>query len=111
MPSSTAPSRLEPQSAPPQKSVLARRHPRHSCRPYLRIHPIPHVPAHLQGGGLDIAQQLAGLGQFVECFGGDLGGNEHAPLLALDVVGGEGFQPVERAGLNAAGRRAGGLTL
>lgn len=69
------------------------------------------MPAHLQGGGLGIAQQLAGLGQFVEGFGGDLGGIEQAPLLALDVVGGEGFQPVERAGLNAAGRFAGGLTL
>lgn len=70
------------------------------------------MPAHLPaGGGLGIAQQPADFGKFVQCFGDDLGVVEQAPLLAVDVAGGEALLPVERTGGDATGQFAGGLAL
>lgn len=88
---------------PPEKLSL--------WRMRLRIHPIPHMPAHLPAGRLGIAQQPASLGQLVERFGDDLGVVEQAPLLAIDVASGKGFLRVERAGRDAARQFAGSLAL
>lgn len=69
------------------------------------------MPAHLPTGDLGIAQKPAGFGQLVEGFGDNLGVIQQAPLFAVDVAGGEGFLPVERAGRDASGQFAGCLAL
>lgn len=56
-----------------RKSALAGRRCRHSYRPRLRIQPIPHMPALLPSGGLRVAQQPAGVYQFLEGVADNLG--------------------------------------